>query len=269
MRSYIVFDLDETIGYFTQLGIIWESIEYLFESKLSQEQFNCVLDLYPIFLRPNILTIFRYLKQKKQQNNNLKILIYTNNQGPKSWCNYIVGYIEHKIKYKLFDQIIYAYKVNGRHIEFKRTTHNKTYSDFKRCAGCNPNDKICFIDDQFHPSMKHKNIYYINIKPYYSDYDTSSLVNRFINSNCYNLLCKNYFYETNRIKDTKKITKFIGSYNYIKTEKSSTENILDKKLSKQLIFHIQKFLKLYLKKPKKKSRKNKKTKHNKTRKNDK
>ena len=27
MSTYIVFDLDETIGYFTQFGIIWESIE--------------------------------------------------------------------------------------------------------------------------------------------------------------------------------------------------------------------------------------------------
>ena len=68
MSTYIVFDLDETIGYFTQFGIIWESIEYLFENKLSQEHFNCVLDLYPIFFRPNILTIFRYLKQIKQLN---------------------------------------------------------------------------------------------------------------------------------------------------------------------------------------------------------
>ena len=106
MSTYIVFDLDETIGYFTQFGIIWESIEYLFENKLSQEHFNCVLDLYPIFLRPSILTIFRYLKQLKQQNNKLKILIYTNNQGPKSWCNYIIGYIENKIKYNTLTNIV-------------------------------------------------------------------------------------------------------------------------------------------------------------------
>ena len=266
MSTYIVFDLDETIGYFTQFGIIWESIEYLFENKLSQEYFNCILDLYPIFLRPNILIIFRYLKQIKQQNDKLKILIYTNNQGPKSWCNYIVGYIEHKIKYKLFDQIIYAYKVNGRHVEFKRTTHNKTYGDFKRCVGCNPNDKICFIDDQFHPSMKHKNIYYINIKPYYNDYNTNSLVNKFINSNCYDLLCKNYHYEKNIIKDSNKINNFIKSYNYVKTNKLPEEVKLDKKLSKHLVFHIQKFLKLHLKKSKK-TRKRQKNKHNKSKKN--
>ena len=268
MSTYIVFDLDETIGYFTQFGIIWESIEYLFERKLPQEYFNCILDLYPLFLRPSILTIFRYLKHIKRQNNKLKILIYTNNQGPKSWCNYIVGYIEHKIKYKLFDQIIYAYKVNGRHIEFKRTSHNKTYGDFKRCVGCNANDKICFIDDQFHPSMKHKNIYYINIKPYYNDYDTNKLVGKFINSNCYNLLCKDYHYDKNKTTNVTKINKFINTYNYAKIKKKPGEDKLDKKLSKHLLFHIQKFLKLHLKKSKK-TRKRQKNKHNKSKKNDK
>ena len=269
MSTYIVFDLDETIGYFTQFGIIWESIEYLFQEKLSQTEFDCILDLYPNYLRPNIIMIFRYLKLQKKKNNRLKILLYTNNQGPKSWCDYIIGYIEHKIKYKLFDQILYAYKVNGRHIEFKRTTHDKTYGDFKRCVDCDNNDKICFIDDQFHPSMKHKNIYYINIKPYYNDYDTNILIDKFINSNCYNLLCKKYNYQLNKQKDIRKIKKYVNSYNYIKNDKPASEEKIDKRLSKHLLFHIQKFLNLYLKKPKKKSRKQKKTKHNKTRKNNK
>ena len=76
MNTYIVFDLDETIGYFTELGILWESIEFLFEDKLDQDTFNCVLDLFPNFLRPNILTVFRFLKLKKQLNSNLKIMIY-------------------------------------------------------------------------------------------------------------------------------------------------------------------------------------------------
>ncbi len=269
MTTYIVFDLDETIGYFTQFGIIWESIEYLFEDKLSQHYFNCVLDLYPNFLRPNILTIFRYLKLKKQHNNNLKILIYTNNQGPKSWCNFIAGYIEYKLKYKLFDQIIYAFKVNGRHIEFKRTTHNKTYMDFKRCVGCNNNDKICFIDDQFHPSMKHKNIYYINIKPYYYDYNNEFLINKFMTSNCYSSICKDYNYEKNNERNNNKINKYINTYNYVKTPKTLIDEKTDKILSKHLLYHIQKFLNLYLKKTKRKTRKIQKKKKNKSAKNNK
>ena len=73
MSIYIVFDLDETIDTLHNL-VLYGKVKYLYENKLSQEHFNCVLDLYPIFLRPSILTIFRYLKQIKQKNNNLKYL---------------------------------------------------------------------------------------------------------------------------------------------------------------------------------------------------
>ena len=54
----VVFDLDETLGYFTQLGIFWDSIgEYLNSKgmpKLTQNDFNCILDLYPEFLDAKI-----------------------------------------------------------------------------------------------------------------------------------------------------------------------------------------------------------------------
>ena len=49
MSTYIVFDLDETIGYFTQFGIIWESIEYLFENKLSQEYFRFSIEQSEVY----------------------------------------------------------------------------------------------------------------------------------------------------------------------------------------------------------------------------
>lgn len=267
MNTYIVFDLDETLGYFTQFGILWESIEYLFQDKQEQDIFNCVLDLYPKFLRPNMLTIFRYLKLKKQINNNLKILVYTNNQGPKSWCNLIIRYIENKLKYKLFDQIIYAYKINGRHIELNRRTHNKTYTDFKRCSNCHKYDKICFIDDQYHPSMKHKNIYYINIKPYKYDYDMENMIRIFINSECYKSLCDTYQFKINKKAHISKINKFIKNYNFVTNKRSEKDQKLDKILTKNLLFHIQKFLNIHLKKPKNKTRKYQKKKKNKSIKN--
>ena len=68
----VVFDLDETLGYFTEFGIFWDSLVYYVKSKnkkiLTQNDFNDVLDLYPEFLRPNIINILTYLKEKKHHN---------------------------------------------------------------------------------------------------------------------------------------------------------------------------------------------------------
>lgn len=67
----VVFDLDETLGYFVEFGIFWSCLQnYLFEEKnnnsLTQEDFNEILHLYPEFLRPNIITLLKYLIHKKK-----------------------------------------------------------------------------------------------------------------------------------------------------------------------------------------------------------
>ena len=93
-----------------------------------------------------------------------KIIIYTNNQGPLEWAQYIKQYFETKIHGSLFDQVINAFKVNGKHVEICRTTHMKTHKDFIRCTKVPEDSEICFIDDVYHPGMKNDNIYYINIK---------------------------------------------------------------------------------------------------------
>ena len=55
----VVFDLDETLGYFTEFGIFWDCLIYYSKfknkSSLSQSDFDNILDLYPEFLRPNII----------------------------------------------------------------------------------------------------------------------------------------------------------------------------------------------------------------------
>ena len=78
----VVFDLDETLGNFTQLGIFWDCLkEFLHvngnSEKLTQHDFNQTLDLFPEFLRPNILPILQYLKHKKNTKCCHKLMIYT------------------------------------------------------------------------------------------------------------------------------------------------------------------------------------------------
>ncbi len=90
----VVFDLDETLGSFVQCGIFWDSLSHYVtqthKKPLTQTDFNELLDLYPEFLRPNIITILTYLKTKKQSNCCHKMMIYTNNTGSKEWARYIV-----------------------------------------------------------------------------------------------------------------------------------------------------------------------------------
>ena len=67
-KKIVVFDLDETLGYFVEFGIFWDLL-YSFmkenssnkeEPTMSQDQFNKILDLYPEFIRPDILSILGY-----------------------------------------------------------------------------------------------------------------------------------------------------------------------------------------------------------------
>jgi FMN phosphatase YigB (HAD superfamily) len=92
----VVFDLDETLGYFTEYGIFWDSLVNYFKNKnkvaLTQSDFDDILDLFPEFLRPNIINILTYLKEKKLSECCHKMMIYTNNNVPLEWANHIISY---------------------------------------------------------------------------------------------------------------------------------------------------------------------------------
>jgi len=185
MNKIVVFDMDETLGYFVEFGMLWDALlQYRPQPthKLGQHEFNIILDLYPEFIRPNILSILHYLKHKKMAKECNKVMIYTNNQGPRQWIQYIKEYFETKIKYKLFDQIIGAFKVNGKRIEMCRTTYEKTLPDFIKCTNAPKNADICFLDDVYHPKMIYDNVYYIKVNPYVHDLSIDEMLRRFINS---------------------------------------------------------------------------------------
>ena len=81
-------------------------------------------------------------------------MIYTNNQGPTSWAKNISKYFDHKLKYKLFDQIIAAFKIRGQKIEPNRTSHDKTIDDLIRCTKLPSDMEICFIDDLYNDGAR-------------------------------------------------------------------------------------------------------------------
>lgn len=241
----VVFDFDETLGYFVQLSVFLDCINKYLKTELkvpelTQEQFNNLLDLYPEFLRPNIVAILNYLKYKKESKCCNKLMIYTNNQGPKKWANLIISYFEAKLKHKLFDQVISAFKINGKQIEICRTSHEKSHKDFIRCTKLPNTAEICFLDDNYYPQMSHKNVYYINIKPYIHDLPFQELLNRFNKSN---ILSSEI---VDRSDFNKKMLEQFKDYNFEITEKNAEEYNIDKILSKKIMIHLQDFFKMSL-----------------------
>ena len=178
-KKNIVFDMDETLGSFVQLGIFINILEDHLYREVTTQEFNVIMDLFPLYQRPNIITILQYLKKKKEEGKCNKIYIYTNNQGPKSWALLIKQYFEYKINYPLFDKVIHAYKVNNIQVEKHRTTHNKSVNDFFKCTDLPKNSKICFLDDQFHPHMLHPNVYYLHLKEYHYYYEPTVMYQKF------------------------------------------------------------------------------------------
>jgi len=57
-------------------------------------------------------------------------MIYTNNNGPKSWVESITSYFNYKLNTTVFDNIVAAFKVNGKTVEWSRTTNDKTVDDY-------------------------------------------------------------------------------------------------------------------------------------------
>jgi len=233
----VVFDLDETLGYFMELGMFWDSLTNYIKNNninisIDQNLFNKILDLYPEFLRPNILGILNYLKNKKEINHCDKLMIYTNNQGPKEWAKYIKNYFETKLNFKIFDQIIAAFKVQGQQLELCRTTHMKTHKDLIKCTKIPEDTYICFLDDVFYPGMSNDKIYYINIKPYIYDLTFDEMINRFQKSGI--LPAEPTSCRDQILHDMKK-------YSYIYVGKSVEAQNIDKILSKQIIKHLHKF----------------------------
>lgn len=255
--KYIVFDLDETLGYFTELGIFWDSLNTVLKKNLTQNDFNKICELYKEFFRPGIFSIITFLLRKKHSSKKMKLLIYTNNQAPKEWTYKIKSYIEDKFNSLLFDQIICAFKVNGKRVEMCRTTHSKTYSDLVKCTEAPKNSRFIFMDDQYHDKMRSEYVEYINVKPYTHHLSFVDMINRFVKSDIGAELVTNdkEVFKLNLLKEMKK-------YKFRVFKKNETELIVDKAVTKKMMIHLQKFLK-----DNNKTRKNKHKKHRVSKKN--
>ena len=241
-KTVIAWDLDETLGFFVELGMIWDAIKKFSPNTLTNKDFYKLLDIYPEFLRPNIMKVLTLLKNKKKQHKNLMVILFTNNQGPKSWAELIVDYFNFKLKYKLFDLIIPAYKVDGKQVSQCRTSHDKKYEDLLNCMKLPKGTQVCFIDDQDHVQMKKDDVYYIHLKEYEAPMTFNKLMERFQDSP----LPKHF--NVDNPSTLTKIRNYIDEYDLTMNTRSKKNDAVDKIITKKLYNHLQIFLRNNFKK---------------------
>jgi hypothetical protein len=243
VSKVIAFDLDETLGSFIDLDILWRTLQNLGTQYSISIDFNSLLDLYPEFLRYGILSILEFLYQKKKAKQCNKIYIYTNNQCQQNWPSMISDYFDYKLKTdeKLFDKIIYAFKINNKHVEMSRTTHNKTYGDFIRCTLLPKNTEICFIDNSEFQEMKDEHVYYIQPASYYHTLTVDETISRLV----YSKIGMSFLNQMDSKTLYDKIyANFLGLDSYRPMNKK-----IDMHVSQKIMYHLKEFFFLTNKRP--------------------
>lgn len=235
----IVFDIDETLGFFKEFGLLWHGLNKITSKYLNfnynKDHFVEIMDFYPEFLRPDIVNILKYINNKIKSGKCDKIMIYTNNQAPPPWIEYILYYFETKINGLIFDKVIKAFKINSVRVEFKRTTHKKTLSDFINCTNIPSDVEICFIDDTYYASMVSDNVVYIQVKPYFHSLPIPTLINRLC-------LYKEFNQLPNMNHYCKILEQFFTEYKYKHEDKALEEQEIDQIGSMKMMSHIKNFL---------------------------
>lgn len=178
-KKVVVFDLDETLGSFGDLYLLWSGIQHILPK---YTDFYSFTDIYPEFLRYGILSILQFIYEKKQKGECYKMYIYTNNQCPKNWVQSISDYFKYKLKIlekpELFDDIIRAFKIGNKCVELSRTSHQKIHADLISCTLLPKSTEICFIDDMEFSQMKQDKVYYICPRPYFHGLSLTDILTR-------------------------------------------------------------------------------------------
>ncbi len=176
----VVFDMDETLGHFVQLGGFWDVLQSAHGRQLPPSHFVETMSLYPEVVRPGMEVLLSQLVAARENGTIQAIILYTNNQGPEIWAQLVTSYFDHMAGTQVFDMIIPAYSVSGRRVARCRTGHAKSPEDLLRCTGLPPGTRICFIDDQDHPPMASREVYYIRVPPYTSTVLAGDLAQRYL-----------------------------------------------------------------------------------------
>ena len=265
-KKVVVFDLDETLGSFADLYILWCGVRQVWPMC---DRFNDLLDTYPEFLRYGILTILEYLYDAKIKRICHKIFVYTNNQCSTQWVHMIADYFQMKVQsiydeppipsMKLFDQKICAFKINNQPIESFRTSHQKRLDDFFRCSTISENADICFVDDVEYPFMKGSKVYYICPRAYLHNLRTTEIIRRIAKAPwlppdpAYSLLHSEDYWHNWFYLHKRRLMR-----------RGQSDLLLDLQISQKMIYHLQEFLHHKVKPNTRQTLKNRVYRHSKT-----
>ena len=243
----VVFDLDETLGYFCQIGTFLDCISNctcvrnIAHRMYDQRNFFLILRLYPEIIRPKIFAVLKMLKEMKEEGILKEVLVYTNNNGGRRWVDLLVSYFNHKMRCKVIDNVIHAFKINGELVEPKRTTHEKTMSDFLNCTQLPSNVEVCFVDDLHHAQMFQDNVLYIRIKPYVYVIPWDDIVDRFLTNT--RITSQVLGITQNEVHQTKvEITNMLGLCDVEEDVKDKDELEIDKIITKRVFEVLDEFL---------------------------
>ena len=159
MDKNIVFDFDETIGYFEQ---IIDMIRHTKKtSKLEVFEF---FNLFPFVFRTNIFDIFSYIVRLKKEKKIKTVILYSNNNNDV-FISYVLSYIHETLNFSLFDLTISLKQTKNK---------NKNIGDLLNYSNglLNKKSSIFFIDDKEYDDMKSIK-YYIKFESYKYIYSNS------------------------------------------------------------------------------------------------
>jgi hypothetical protein len=150
MSKTILFDLDQTLGFFEQM------IHIMNYSDLTCHE---LLTLFPEFFRPLLLDFLKSLIPHKQSGKIKSILIYSNNNN-EPFVKSVIDSLHQFLGGTLFDEVI---TLNHP----RRRNKQKDYQDLLFTQkGALDHSILCFVDDKRHPLMNHPNVVYIQCEGY-------------------------------------------------------------------------------------------------------
>lgn len=249
-----VFDLDETIGSFSDLYILFQCIEKLqstYNFTLYENPSDLVyelLNIYPEFFRHGIDIVLAYLHKKKNDKSCSGVHIYTNNSClPDTWTYYITRFIEEKWEHPgLFDTVVRAFKINGKIVEKNRSSNEKTHKDLLRCLILPQNTEFCYIDNDRYPKMEHRYVYYLQPRPYHHYMNRTNILDRFSRSG----LCNRMFTSIKLDVRSLMFEWYISrEYSMMTYSRNLVELEIDLLVSKRLLRHIRKFFHMSIRRP--------------------
>jgi hypothetical protein len=241
----IIFDLDETIGFFGEIYTFFCAVKHYFSVYSNTEYkdedvIGYLIDIFPELLRPGILNILRKLSHDKIYNPSpFYVYIYTSNKLHDSWANNIKNYLNNKTRYNILDDVIFNTTPKQRTV-----IHNKNIDNFSKQSNISLNNDFCFIDNNYHPYMIKPNIHYIHLNNYICYISVNQLIQRTLVSTT---IGKYISYKTIFIKEIKTYYKNLFSkrvLNYLNSDrrKPKDEISLDKRISIGLYENIISFL---------------------------